>query len=53
MPLPRTIGLREVLFVCDTHHTRVAEIREERLPARETHRGAPDRLRETAVIPLA
>ncbi|MFJ4200851.1 hypothetical protein ACIP2Y_14650 [Streptomyces sviceus] len=49
--MPCTTGLREVLVVCDTNHTCAAKIREERLSARETHHGAHDRLRETAVLP--
>ncbi|WP_434099576.1 hypothetical protein [Streptomyces sviceus] len=48
--MPCTTSLREVLVVCDTNHTCVAKIREERLPARETHRGAHDRRRETAMV---
>jgi acetamidase/formamidase len=38
--------------VCDTNYTCVAKIRKEWLPARETHRGVHDRLRETAVALL-
>ncbi|MGK3939109.1 hypothetical protein ABK046_11790 [Streptomyces caeruleatus] len=49
---PWASGLREVRSVRDTNHTHVAKIREERLPARETHRGAHVPLRDTAVRPL-
>ncbi|MFJ2840132.1 acetamidase/formamidase family protein [Streptomyces griseofuscus] len=34
--------------VCDTNYTRVAKLRKEWLPARETYRGVHARLRETA-----
>ncbi|MFF1303205.1 hypothetical protein [Streptomyces sp. NPDC058307] len=47
--MPWTIGLGQALFVRDTNHIRTAKIREEGLPARETHRGVHDRLHEIAV----